>query len=99
MRSYFKCWRTPDFKVLRVDPLPPGIDVNSLELLYCLLADAHEWVPPLYNRIAAGNQWYATDGDSSTTSVVFGTLTDGDSGLTLANKLYDLRPYDGHPKN
>lgn len=100
MRSYFKAYRTWDFRTIMTE-IPAGMtetnpgvnasDATQLTKVAILLADAHAWVPPLYNRIAKVDQWIGYDVD--------GNPVDFDSGLDLANRLFETLFYADHPRN
>jgi hypothetical protein len=108
MRTYRKAWRTKDFKTILTE-IPPGTDLSNLDLVALVLdyrvgperppaapgsiptPHSNLWFAQLYNRIAACDQWVGYDANS--------TPIDGDSGITLANKLFDVRDYASKPDN
>ena len=91
MRSYFKVWRSSDFKTVVVD-VPPGVELEDFEKLALMHVDRDN-IPFLHQYITGIPFWIGYNEDL--TIPLVGPM----SGVTLINTLWNFQPYEDHPLN
>jgi hypothetical protein len=91
MRSYFKGFRSSDFKTLIVD-VPEGTELEDFEIV-AIEHTARLNIPIIHNFFTNVPNWFGYD--ESLTIPIVGPL----SGTDLANFIYNIQPYDEHPLN
>jgi hypothetical protein len=89
MRSYYKAFRSPDFKTLNLS-FSPGDSIEGWETVL-INHMARLNAPFFYSFLSSPVYWGRLAEDF--------TVIDFVSGLDMANTIFDIRPYDEHPKN